>query len=84
MADARWARAESLRRPRRFSWMVVRNAPEVALQDGAVRQGHACCGMVEILAERQAAKAPAEDDNVRFLVLRHVTVFIQWENHAIL
>jgi len=36
------------------------------------------------LQERQAPKAPAEDDNVRFPVLRHVTGFIQLENHAIL
>jgi len=40
--------------------------------------------MVEMLAERQATKASAEDDNLRFLVLRHVTVFIQLENNAIL
>jgi len=40
--------------------------------------------MAEILAERQAAKAPAEDDKVRFLVFRHTTAFIRSEYNAIL
>jgi hypothetical protein len=43
---------------------------------GAVNDGYARGGMPEMLAERQAAKARPEDNDVRFLVLRHVTVFI--------
>ena len=41
-------------------------------------------GMAEMLAERQAAKAPAEDDKVRFLAFRHTTAFIRSEYNAIL
>ena len=42
----------------------------------AVNDRYANGGMPEMLAERQAAKARTKDDDKRFLVLRHITVFI--------
>src|ERR1017187_8631093 len=39
---------------------------------GAVNQSHLCAGMVEMLAERQAAKACTEDNNMGFRALRQI------------
>ena len=44
---------------------------------GAVHQRHARGGMPEMLAERQPAKASAQDDNMRFPCSAMLTVFIQ-------
>ena len=44
---------------------------------GAVNEGHTRGGMVEMLAERQAAEAGPEDDNMTFCVLHYVTVSYQ-------
>src|ERR1017187_3277799 len=50
---------------------------------GTVNQSHLCAGMVEMLAERQAAKACTQDNNVGFRVLRHAILFIQSGRNAI-
>jgi hypothetical protein len=43
---------------------------------GTINEGDACSRMPKMLTKGQAAKARPEDNNMRFLVLRHVTVFI--------
>src|ERR1035441_1654428 len=50
---------------------------------GAVHQSHLCAGMVEMLAERQAAKAATEDNDMRLRVLRHAVLCIQMGRNAI-
>src|ERR1039458_9877165 len=50
---------------------------------GTVNQSHLCAGMVEMLAERQAAKACTQDNNMGSRVLRHAILFIQSGRNAI-
>src|ERR1035441_1125379 len=50
---------------------------------GTVNQSHLCAGMVEMLAERQAAKACAKDNYMGSRVLRHAIHCIQMGRNAI-
>src|ERR1017187_6166068 len=50
---------------------------------GTVNQSYLCAGMVEMLAERQAAKACAQDNNMWSCIFRHAVLCIQMGRNAI-
>src|ERR1019366_2777562 len=50
---------------------------------GTVNQSHLCAGMVEMLAERQAAKACTQYNNMWSCIFRHAVLCIQMGRNAI-
>ena len=50
---------------------------------GTVNQSHLGAGMVEMLAERQAAKACTQDNNMWACIFRHAVLCIQMGRNAI-